>query len=73
MSYIAADQVEWKHPHDFPPPHGVKLLLYTYPYGITIIGEWQNSGASLWSPLPKVPIELKIRLDEEYKRRVSDC
>lgn len=61
--YIAGDDVQWRHPKDSPPPHGTKLLIYMYPYGTTIIGQWQHSGGALWSPLPKVPADLKQRLE----------
>lgn len=70
--YLASEEIEWKHPHDFPPPHGTKLLLYMFPYGITVIGEWQNSGATLWAPLPKVSEEMKERLNSEHNKRFAN-
>lgn len=67
--YLADKEIEWRHPHDNPPPHGTKLLLYMHPYGITVIGQWQHSGATLWAPLPKVSADMKARLDAEHERR----
>lgn len=67
---IAEAGVVWRHPADFPPPKGTKLLLYTYPYGITVIGEWQHSGASLWAPMPKISDEMKARLEAEHTKRI---
>lgn len=67
-NYLADDDCDWRHPKDRPPPHGTKLLLYMHPHGITVIGEWQNSGAALWAPLRRVPREMKDRLDREMGR-----
>ena len=68
---IAEAGVEWRHPADHPPPLGTKLLLYSFPHGITVIGEWQHSGANLWAPMPKVSAEMKARLEAEYNKRVG--
>jgi hypothetical protein len=62
---VSADEIHWRHPDDEPPPKGTKLLLYLYPNGITIIGEWQHSGASLWAPMPRVAKDMKARLEAE--------
>lgn len=69
--YLAGSEIEWRHPHDFPPPHGTKILLYMHPHGIAVIGQWQHSGANLWAPLPKVSAEMKARLDTEFERRTA--
>lgn len=66
---LAEQGVHWRHPADSPPPKGTKLLLYMYPHGITVIGEWQHSGATLWAPMPRVSSEMKDRLEAEYARR----
>lgn len=74
MSNIVAEAgVTWRHPADFPPPKGTKLLLYMYPYGITVIGEWQNSGATLWAPMPRISQEMKDRLEHEHTKRILLC
>ena len=65
MSYVAHEEVDWRHPVDDPPPRGAKVLLYLYPNGVTIIGEFHKSGAKLWAPLPKVSAVLKRRLENE--------
>lgn len=67
--YVAADDVELLHPADHPPEHGAKMLLYMFPWGVTIIGQWQGSGAALWAPLPKVSAEMYDRLDRELEAR----
>jgi len=67
--YLAEEKVEWRHPADSPPPLGTKLLIYMWPGGTTVIGDWQHSGGALWAPLLKVPAELKQRLEEEWKPR----
>jgi hypothetical protein len=71
--YMADDCPEWLHPDDHPPPHGTKLQLFMYPHGTTIIGQWQNSGAALWSPMMGVSDKMKLRLEDEYmaKKRIS--
>ena len=61
--YVAAQEIEWIHPDDVPPPRGAKVLLYLHPNGVAIIGEFHKSGAALWAPLPKVSAELKQRLE----------
>ncbi len=58
-----------RHPADDPPPKGTKLMLYMYPHGITVIGEWQHSGATLWAPMPRVSEAMKARLEAEYAGR----
>jgi hypothetical protein len=68
--YIAADEIEWHHPQDNPPPTGTKILLYFHPHGIAVIGQWQHSGASLWAPLPRVSREMRDRLDGELEARI---
>jgi hypothetical protein len=67
---VAEAGVTWRHPADHPPPKGTKLLLYFYPHGITVIGEWQHSGAALWAPMPRVGQDMKDRLEAEQERRV---
>lgn len=67
--YVSANEVEFLHPADFSPEHGAKMLLYMFPYGVTVVGQWQGSGASLWAPLPKVGPEMYARLDRELELR----
>jgi len=66
--YLADHLIEWRHPHDDPPPLGTKVLIYTHPYGITVIGQWQHSGGSLWAPLPRVHPDMKARLEREWRK-----
>lgn len=66
--YMAAEEVAFLHPDDCPPPRGTKVLLYMYPHGVTILGEFHKSGASLWAPMPKVSREMKDRLAKEQGR-----
>ena len=70
--YLAEFDIAWQHPDDNPPPHGTKLLLYMYPHGVAVIGEFQNSGARLWAPLPSVPRELRGRLKKEMTNHGFD-
>jgi hypothetical protein len=51
----------WRHPEDEDPPRDKKLLLYLNT-GLSMIGKW-GSDCLLWMPLPKVPKELKQRLE----------
>jgi hypothetical protein len=67
--YVAADAVELLHPADHPPEHGAKMLLYLFPWGVTVVGQWQGSGAALWAPLPKVSAEMHDRLAREFEAR----
>lgn len=70
MHHITDDDINLLHPDDHPPPHGVKMLLYMHPGGTLAIGQWQNSGASLWAPLPRVGRDMKLRLDAERETRL---
>lgn len=63
--------IMWLHPADFPPPHGVKVFIYMHPYGITVMGQWQNSGGTLWAPIPTISEAMRERLDAEHKRRTG--
>ena len=63
--YLADDRPEFRHPDDDPPPLGTKLLILTRG-GVCVVGTWSTQeGAVAWSPMPRVPIELKRRLAKE--------
>lgn len=68
MTYSAENSIAWRHPDDYPPPYGSKVLLWM-PTGVMIIGNWHNSGAALWAPLLKVPLELKERVWNQIENR----
>lgn len=43
-------------PEQFPPPRGVKLIVYTSG-GVSIVSDWSDdSNHVAWYPLPKKPI-----------------
>lgn len=53
----------WKHPKDEPPPRGTKLVLLTIG-GVGTLGPWGDD-CVLWSPMPKISKEMKLRLEAE--------
>lgn len=69
MRHITDVNINLLHPDDYPPPHGVKMILYMHPWGTLVVGQWQHSGASLWAPLPRVGVGMKVRLDRELQAR----
>jgi len=56
----ATGQAYWRNPVEDPPPKATKLLLLT-PGGTAVVGHWAYWCVA-WSPLPKIPTELKERL-----------
>jgi hypothetical protein len=57
--YLAGETV-WRLPEDYPPPLGVKMLLLNGG-GVCVMGTW-GDWAVAWSPLPKIPDNIKQRL-----------
>lgn len=56
----ATGEVYWRDPETEAPPKATKLLLLT-PGGTAVVGHWAYWCVA-WSPLPKIPAELKERL-----------
>jgi hypothetical protein len=61
----ATGEVYWRDPDIEPPPTATKLLLLT-PGGTAVIGHWAHWCVA-WSPLPRVPVELKARMTAGVK------
>jgi hypothetical protein len=54
---------EWLDADEYPPPTGKKIMLLT-DCGIACIGHWYQPGFIAWSPLPKIPKNIKSKLDK---------
>lgn len=68
IRYVAGDVPDWIHPDDEAPPLGTKILILTIG-GVCTIGTWsRDEGAIAWRPLPKLSIELRLRLASEGVR-----
>lgn len=61
MKDYLAGEAKWRLPDHEQPPLGSKILLLN-PGGVCCIGHWAE-WAVAWAPLPKMPIEVKRRLD----------
>ena len=64
MKHIAGI-CEWRDPEEDPPPLGSKMLLLN-PAGVACIGTWSRVFIA-WAPLPKIPPNVKQKLDEAYE------
>lgn len=53
---------EWLDPRETAPPINKKILLLT-DHGVACLGHWYSPGFIAWSPLPKIPEQLKERLE----------
>ena len=56
----ATGEAYWRDPSQEQPPKATKLLLLT-PGGTAVVGHWAHWCVA-WSPLPKIPTELKEQL-----------
>lgn len=56
----------WRDPEEEPPPLGMKVLLLT-PGNVCVTGTWTD-WAVAWAPLPKVPPEIKRKLEIRYEK-----
>jgi hypothetical protein len=57
----ASGDAYWRDPAVESPPMATKLLLLN-PSGVAVMGHFDPRWCVAWSPLPKVPVELKAKL-----------